>query len=292
MTLAEIRARRQHGVVTREQLRGLGMTARQVDGALARGELRPLHRGVYLVGPVTPPHAREIAAVLACGDGALLSHQSAAYLYGLLPYPAQPGPVDITVTGRHTGRHPGVRLHRTTTLHRYERRERSKIPVTAPPRTVVDLAGCCTPLELEDAVAEAFALRLTNRAQLLRAIADRPGRRGIAGLRSLLDGGPKRTRSVPERRLLSKLRATELPEPETNFRIAGWEVDLYWPAHRLVVEVDGYAAHSSPRAFERDRRKDAELAALGLTVRRFSARQVRDRPGAVVAWISQALGRA
>jgi very-short-patch-repair endonuclease len=292
MTLGGIRARRQHGVVTREQLRGLGISARQVDGALARGELRPLHRGVYLVGPLTPPHAREIAAVLACGAHAAISHRSASYLYGLLPYPAQLGPIDVTIKGRHTGRHPGIRLHRTATLSPHEIRERRGIPVTAPPRTVIDLAGCCTPLEPEEAVAEAFALRLTNRTQLLRAISDRPGRRGIARLRRLLDGGPKRTRSVPERHLLSLLRAAKLPEPETNFRVAGWEVDLDGPGHRLVVEVDGYAAHSSPRAFERDRHKDAELTALGLTVRRFSARQVRNRPGAVVAWVSQALGPA
>lgn len=222
-----------------------------------------------------------------------MSHQSATYLYELLPYPAQPGPIHVTVTARRPGAHEGIHLHRTTTLLPHELRERDGIPVTAPLRTLLDLAGYCPEAELERAVAEAFALRLTNRSQLLRAIDAARGRRGVARLRALVDGDrrPKRSRSAPERKLLGALRAAALSEPLTNHRIGRWEVDLYWPAQGLVVEVDGYAAHSSTRAFERDRRKDAELAEIGLTIQRFSAARVNDELDASVAWIRRALER-
>ena len=115
----------------------------------------------------------------------------------------------------------------------------------------------------------------------------------MARLRALIDGErrPQRTRSKPERELLAAIRRAGLPEPDANAHIGRWEVDLYWPVRRLVVEVDGYAAHSSPRAFERDRRKDGELTELGLTVQRFSAHQVGAEPDRIVAWIRRALER-
>lgn len=280
--------------MTHAQLVGLGITARQVEVWIARGDLQVLHRGVYLVGPIAPPHAHETAAVLACGPSAVLSHHSAAHLYQILPYPARPGPVHVTVTERHTRVHRGVQVHRTTTLAPHELRERSNIPLTAVPRTLIDLAACADPFELEAAVAEAFALRLTSRGQLLRAIDDAVGRRGAARLRALLDGerGPKRTRSAPERKLLAAIRAAGFPEPEVNSRLGRWEVDLYWPEQALVVEVDGFAAHSSPRAFERDRQKGAELEDMGIRLLRVSALQVRDRRQATVARIDRALERS
>jgi predicted transcriptional regulator of viral defense system len=117
-------ARSQNGVVTRRQLIALRMTARQIGWRLREGELRSLHRGVYLVGPTMPEHAGEMAAVLACGRTACVSHASAAYVYGLLPYPAKPGPIHITVTERHSRRRRGIHLHRTTALGRHELRER------------------------------------------------------------------------------------------------------------------------------------------------------------------------
>jgi very-short-patch-repair endonuclease len=224
-----------------------------------------------------------MAAVLACGRTAALSHRSAACLFELLPHPARPGPIDVTTTAGHSGRHESIDLHRARALAGHEIRCRHGIPVTSPNRTILDLAGCATDAELEAAVAEAFAHRLTNRAALARAIV--PGRRGAARLRALLDAGPRHTRSIPERRLLEAIRAAGLPEPLANHRIGPWEVDLYWPEHRLVVEVDGYAAHSSPRAFERDRRKDAELTAHGLTVQRFVAGRVDQ----AVDWIAARL---
>jgi len=218
---------------------------------LSRGELQALFRAVDAVGPTVAEPGREHAAVLACGSGAVLSHRSAAYLYGLLPYPDRPSAIDITVAGDH-------------------RRGRA-----------------CQADELERAVAEAFALRLTNRAHLLRA-GTRPG---AGRLRRLLDGRPPaRTRSDPERILLRGVRAARLPEPETNVKVGGWEVDFLWREVRLAVEVDAYSTHSSPRAFDRDRRKDADLAAAELTVQRFTVDHVRDEPDRVIAWITARVG--
>jgi very-short-patch-repair endonuclease len=274
--------------VARWQLLRLAVAPAQIDGWVKRGRLRPLFRGVYLVGPVFSPHAYEMAAVLAYAPGAALSHDSGVYIYELLPYPAQPGPLHVTVTGRRPGRHQGIHVHRATLLP-HEVRERHNVPVTSPARTLLDFAGGATDDDLEAAVAEAFALRLINRDALLRAIV--PGRRGAARLRSLVDAGPKRTRSHPEHRLLTAVLAADLPGPLTNHMIGPWEVDLYWPKYGLVVEVDGYAAHSSRTAFERDRRKDAYLTERGLTVQRFTASVVRDDLKSAVDWIGRALER-
>jgi very-short-patch-repair endonuclease len=188
----------------------------------------------------------------------------------------------------------GLVVHETASLARYEIRDCDGIPVTAPVRTLIDLSGCCRAEELEATVAEAFALRLTNRGPLLREIESRPGRRGTARLRALLDGDkrPRRTRSVPERKLLSLLRAAGVPEPEVNSRVGRWEVDFHWPEHGLVVEVDAYSTHSSPRAFERDRRKSAELMARGLLVHRVTKRQIDERPKWTVRDIRTILSRA
>jgi very-short-patch-repair endonuclease len=176
-------------------------------------------------------------------------------------------------------------IHETASLRHYEIRERRGIPITSPVRTLIDLATDCTNEELEQAIAEAFALRLTNLPSLQRGATTYRGRRGVGRLNALLQTGPRHTRSRPERILLRAIRRAGIPEPETNVTIHGWEVDFFWREASLVVEVDGYATHSSPRAFERDRRKDAELAARGLRVQRFSAKRVRDDLDAVVRWV-------
>ena len=278
--------------MTLAQLTGAGLSARQVERAVERGELNRLHRGVFLMGPCPLPHSAELAAVLACGSGAWLSHRSAVSLYEMLPYEEGSPPIHVTVAGGHRRGDPGIVVHETSSLRPYEVRERHGIPLTAPIRTLIDFAGICPAPELERAVAEAFALGLTNRAAVLRAVDMVRGRRGVARLIALLEGRPPaRTRSAPERRLLQAIRGANLPEPETNTKVDRWEVDLLWRSAGLVVEVDGYSAHSSPRAFERDRRKDAELTALGLTVQRFTAEVVRSDLAFVVAWIDEALAR-
>jgi very-short-patch-repair endonuclease len=291
---AALLAGRKHGILTEEQLRGLGLSRGQVGRELASGRIRRLYRGVYLLGPLLSQRGRELAAVLACSPSAVLSHRSAARYWKLLPYPADPAPVDVTVAGRNPGRPRGIRVHRVTALDRREGRIRDEVPVTSPARTILDLAGSSTDRELEQAVAEALALRLTNRSELVAMIDRHPRRPGVRALRALLDAehAPARTRSPAEERLLTLIRRAGLPEPEVNAQLGRWEVDFLWREQRLVVEVDGYASHSSPRAFERDRLKTAELQDGGFFVRRISANALRQDPQASVEPIARALGRA
>jgi very-short-patch-repair endonuclease len=287
-------ARRQQGAVTFTQLIRCGLSARQIERAVARGELLPLHRGVYLLGQILLPYSPEMAAMLACGPKAAVSHRSGIHLYGLLLNDAPPRPVHVTVHGRHVRGDDGILVHETSSLLPYEVRERHDIPVTAPIRMLIDFAGDgCTDAELDYAVAEAFALNLTNRAAVLREVSKHPGRRGVGRLSALLDARPPaRTRSRPERRLLVAVRRAGLPEPETDVKIGRWTVDFLWRGAALVVEVDAYSTHSSPWAFERDRRKDAELAALGFSVQRFTADMIRDDMPSVIAWIAARLAAA
>ncbi len=274
-------------MVSFEQLRGGGLSRRQVEGLVERGELSRLHRGVFRVGPIPLLYSKEVAAVLACGPNAVLSHRSAAVVYRLLG--DEKGPIHVTTIGPHRRGDSGIAIHKTSSLKRHEIRERHGIRITAPIRTLIDLSPTCPDLLLEQALAEAFALRLTNRAALLRGIEAAGPRRGVARLRRLLDAEPRRTRSNPELILLRAIRGAGLPEPETNVKIGGWEVDFFWREAGLVVEVDAYSTHSSPWAFERDRRKDAELAAIGLGVQRFTADRVRHDLDFVLAWLRQSV---
>jgi len=251
--------------VTRRQLLDAGMTVREIERRLERGELSRLHAGVYLLGGWVTQHTRKAAAVLACGPGTAVSHISAAYLRAFLPYPEREVPTHVTVRSRNSGPRRGAVVHRTRRLEADEIGHRFGIPVTSPARTLIDLASCASRDALERALAETFAVRLTDRARMLAAL-ERAGRkRGTATLRELLDArrAPARLRSPAERGMLELIRAAGLPEPEVNARVGRWEVDFFWPQHGLVVEVDGYGAHSSPTAFERDRIKAAELEDAG-----------------------------
>jgi predicted transcriptional regulator of viral defense system len=195
--IAEIAAR-QRGVVSRAQLLAAGIHGDAIKRRLRSGRLHPMHRGVYLVGHPTPmERAREIAAVLACGPGAVVSHRSAGYLWQLLPYPAKPGPVDVTVPGREPARRAGIRIHSVEALARCDIRTIRRIPITIPARTLLDLATVLPPYLLERAVAEAQVRRFVTRADVLDQLERNHGRRGTRALRvvSELDGGPTLTRS-------------------------------------------------------------------------------------------------
>jgi very-short-patch-repair endonuclease len=272
-------AGRQFGVVTRAQMVGLGVGAGAIAHRVRCGRLRIVHRGVYLVGHEARAElARELAAVLALGDGALLSHTSAAYVWALirarrLPY------VEVTVVGRKPGSRPGIRAHRTAELDRRDRRRRGPLALTSPARTIVDLAGSLSLEDLEQAVAQARRLGLAGDREIQAAAIRAGNRRGIVSLIRLLDGGTiAYTRSAAERRMLSLIRTAGLPVPEINARLGGFEVDFLWRARRLVVEVDGYRFHSDRAAFENDRRRDAHLVALGYRVVRITWRRLCDEP--------------
>jgi very-short-patch-repair endonuclease len=283
-------ARDQHGVVARRQMLWCGLTPRQIEGLVARSEAIRLHEGVYLIGPMVSFAAAPMAAVLACGPDAWLSHRSAAGKFGLVRELAG-APFDVTITGPHRGHHRGVRLHRVKSLAAQDRDVHDGVPITSPERTLIDLAASCGRFELEATVAEAFALGLTDRERMLAALPRARGRRGVARVRAVLDAprAPARTRSAPERRLLRLIREAGIPEPETNVRLGHWEVDFVWREQMLIVEVDAYSTHSSPWAFERDRRKTAELEDLGHAVQRVTAARIGAAPAAVIARIRRAL---
>lgn len=285
-------AARQHGLVTRRQLLDAGLSARQLDRRVASSRLRPAQRGVYQVGPLVSPRAREMAAVLACGPGAHLSHKSAAAVWGLLP-PDVSSPVHVTVAGRDRSQRTGIVVHRVPALERSEVTRVDGIPITAPPRTLFDVASVVRGRELEQAVAQAERQGLTRRSELLSVISHHRRRPGVRAMRHMLedDVEPVLARSEAEERFLALVRKTQLPRPKVNTWIGGHEVDFLWRLERLIVEVDGFAFHSSREKFEGDRRRDADLSAMGFHVLRVTWRQVTQQPEVVLVLVAQALAR-
>jgi very-short-patch-repair endonuclease len=283
-------ATKQHGVVARAQLLAAGLTRGAIDHRLETGRLRALRRGVYLVGAVAPPRAPEMAAVLACGPGAVISHTSVTHLSALLPY--KPDTIHVTVPGRGPGQKPGLTIHRVLRLDHRDVTTFDRIPVTTPARTVVDLASVLAPNALERLLAEVFLRRLATRRDL-QGVLERAGRRrGIAAVRRLLeDREPAYTRSEAERRFLALIQSAGLPRPEVNARVGPFEVDFVWRAERLIVEVDGFRYHASRAAFERDRARDAKLQAHGWLIMRVTWRQLSERATAVAAQVAGALAR-
>jgi very-short-patch-repair endonuclease len=284
-------ASRQCGLVTWRQLQEAGFTSEVVRHRVRTKRFDRLHRGVYRIVPIAVANMREMAAVLACGEGSIVSHHSSAALLRLLGHPGDAAPVDITVVGKDRGRRPGIRVHRVSRLEPEDRTIVRGIPVTSAARTIFDLAAVIAQRELEQVVAQADRLGLIERAVMVSLLDRRVGQRGMRMLRALLEAadGPAFTRSVAEERFLALVRSAQLPAPAVNARIGGIEVDFLWLANRLAVEIDGFAYHSSQRRFENDRLRDAQLAARGFRVIRVTWRQLDTEPMATVARIAQAL---
>lgn len=285
-------AARQRGLATVAQLRICGLTRDAVRHRVAVGRLHRVHRGVYLVGHESAPEgARQVAAVLACGPSAALSHRSAGARWGICAEDREA--VDVLSAARNSGSKPGIRFHRTGKLDAGELRVRDGVPLTAPARTLIDLAGLLPERQLERALDAAVSARLVRESALVAALTAAPRRPGTARLRSLLGEGQGAilTRSEAERRFLALLRAAELPTPLVNVRVGDYEVDALWREQRLAVEIDGYRFHAGRGAFERDRIRDADLATAGLSVRRFTWRRLLNHPEAVIATVARALER-
>ena len=282
----------QLGLVTRSQLRAHGVTSHAIASRVRAKRLRTLHRGVYRVAPVAAPHARELAAVLACGPHAVLSHVSAGCLWQLVPDPGDASPVEVSLSQGDRGRRPNIRVHRVG-LATDEVMVRENIPVTSVGRTLIDLAALLTGRELERALAQAERLNLLHRRDLRCLIERYAGRAGMPLLRTVLENeaGPAFTRSEAEEQFLALIRKTQLPVPESNVRVGKHEVDFFWRRERVVVEVDGFAFHASQRKFESDRRRDAWLAAQGVTVLRVTWGQVANEPEAMLVRLAQTLTR-
>ena len=277
-------AERQHGVVARRQLLELGVDRHAIRYRLLVGRLYVLHPGIYAVGHrAVSVAARDMAAVLACGPGALLSHRAAGSRWRLRPS-ARPG-IDVTVP-RRRGEREGIELH-VGLVPPDERTMRDGIPVTTVPRTLLDLAAVLRPDQLERAIEQAELLRLTDPLSLPVVLQRYPGRRGTATLRRLLAGaqlGATVTRSTLEERFLAFVADIGLPRPEVNawLRLDGeWiEVDCLWRAERVALELDGHRVHGTRAAFERDRSRDRLLHVEGWTPVRITWRQLaRDASG-------------
>ena len=268
-------AARQHGVITRQQLVALGLGEGAIEYRVRLGRLCLLHRGVYALAYVPrSPHARSMAAVLTCGAAAVLSHRSAAVLWGFLR--SFRGPVEVTAAQTH--RRAGVIVHRSRGLTRSDVSRALGIPVTSPVRTLIDLADALDDLALARAVNEARLSRHVRLEQIAERLESAPGRRAVARLRPLIGRGDGPTRSRLEREFLSFCERQGFPRPQVNRRIIGYEVDMLWPAERVVVELDGRWFHDDPGAFERDREKDAALTVAGYRVMRVTWRRLMERP--------------
>lgn len=283
----------QHGMIAHRQLRALGLGPGGIDKRVRSGRLHPHHRGVYSVGhDVTTQEGRWMAAVLALGPTAVLSHRSAAALWELRASPV----VEVTVPGDGgRRRRDGILLHRSKTLTELDVTTHRGIPVTTPARTLVDYAEVVARRTLERALDEAeVTLRLDWRT-VDDVLARHPGRVGAKRLRAAIerhDIGSSRSRSELEEAVLALCDRAGLPRPRMNVQLAGMEVDFWWPEHRLVVEADSRRHHHTAAAFERDRLRDAELVVEGIRVIRLTHRRVVHDEVAVAALLSRLLAPA
>ena len=269
---------------SRAQLIALGLSTETIDHRLRGGRLQIVHRGVYGLGPLGSKLSRWMASVLAGGPGAVLSHRSAAELWGLLD--GFTGPIHLTVPCRRRARR-GIRLHRSS-LPEDEMTEFEGIPVSTVPRTVLDCSEALSERRVERLINEADVLRLHDRLSIPDLLQRYPRRSGTRALRKALEqrnAGSTRTRSELEERFLELVDEIGLPRPEINAALhlsgIGIEVDALWRAERVAVELDSRQFHDTPLAFERDRRRDRRLVAAGWRPLRITWRQLEEEPAAV-----------
>jgi very-short-patch-repair endonuclease len=284
-------ASRQHGVVAARQLATLGLGRRAIQHRVDRGRLYPVMRGVYAVGrPELTRHGWWMAAVLACGASAVLSHRSAAALWGILR--ESDGSIEISHETIQRCRRPGIRAHRRTKLGPDDLAVCAGIPVTAPVRTLVDLAAMVAPARLERAITEADRLDLVDPIRLRGALASLSGQRGVGRLRALLDRRTFRlTDSELESRFLALVLKAGLPLPRTRQMLNGFRVDFFWPELGLVVETDGLRYHRTPAQQAKDRIRDQAHVAAGHTSLRFTHSQVRFEPVHVCETLTSVVAR-
>jgi very-short-patch-repair endonuclease len=273
-------AKAQHWVISRRQLVALGYSAQGITHRIAKGRLRPILRGVYAVDrPVSTHTGWWMAGVLACGDGAVLSHASAAALWAIRPVTG--GAIDVSAP--RDRRHRGIKTHRRL-LTPHDLTRHYAIPVTSVVCTLIDIAPALSRDELEGATSTADKLGLIE-PEALRVELEGEHyrhRRGLPKLRQVLD---RRTYVMTdtelERRFLPIVRRVGLPLPLTQVYVNGYRVDFYWPDLRLVIETDGLTYHRTPAQQAEDRIRDQVHAAAGLIPLRFTRAQVRYEPGHV-----------
>jgi very-short-patch-repair endonuclease len=284
----------QVGLVTHAQLVDVGLGPRSIARWLELGRLRVRHRGVYALGHTAePPFAHEAAALLACGESAVLSHRSAALVWEFAVIPSGTA-VEVTLTSGQRRSRLGLRVHRTTQLDASDITRRRGLVLTSPARTLLDNAPRLSQRGLERTFDDAIARRLLTPASVLAMLARTPGRPRGGWLTSLAahERPSSLTRSEAEEALLALVHRAQLAQPLINANVAGYEVDFLWRQERLVVEVDGYAFHSGRGSFERDHRRDLDLRAAGFGVMRVTWRQIAEQPEYVLVRLAQALAPA
>lgn len=280
-------AGRQYGVVSRRQLAQLGMAKSAIDRRLRAGRLHLLHPGVYAVGHrITPREGRWLAAILRVGDGAILSHRSAAELWGVCRTRDR-SRIDISAP-RATRSSPTIRRRRVSYTPD-DLTVRRRIPVTTLARTLFDIAPELSLEAFEAVLREAEYLHRFRLEELEKLLQRYPGRRGATTIKRCLHHlgrGPRgRTRSRLEIRFAALLARTDLPKPDLNalLNLDGFKVeaDCLWREQKLIVELDGGQAHRTRVAFESDRERDRRLQVAGWRVIRITWRQL-DNPKAVL----------
>lgn len=285
-------AERQHGIVSIRQLTGpLGYSRSAVYRAVDAGRLHRLFPGVYAVGHTKLSlYAQCLAAVLACGPDALLSHVSAAWLWNLTKTSPLPAAVSAP---QHRRRRPPIRLHEARSLTPDDRTLREGIPVTSLPRTLLDLAATVRFEWLEKMVERSEDLELFD----LRAVEDllerTVGHQGHCRLRRAiaLYKPSSFTRSSLEKRFLELCLQAGLPQPRTNFVVHGFELDCYWPDHRFAVELDVFETHGTRAAFERDRKRQEDLLLQGIAMTRVTGPRLEKEPREVIQRVARLLAQ-
>jgi very-short-patch-repair endonuclease len=279
-------------VIARRQLLALGFSTHAIKHRVSIGRLHPVRQGIYAAGrPDVGDKGRWMAAVLACGEGAVLSHSSAAALWRIGS--EQSGLVEISLPSSSRRRRPGIRIHRRPSLNPERDLTREYgIPVTTPIQTLIDMSLRLDRASVERMINEADKYNLTHPPELRRALEARTGEPGVAKLRQILDRRTFRlTKEELERRFLPLARKAGLPVPLTGQFVNGFEVDFYWPDLGLVVETDGLRYHRTPAEQARDRLRDQAHTAAGLTQLRFTHEQVRYEPEYVTRILAQAASR-
>jgi very-short-patch-repair endonuclease len=274
-------ANRQRGVVSTWQLVDLGYSRARISRDVTAGRLHQVHWGVYAVGHTAlSQEACSLAAVLSCGADALLSHRSAAWLWGMT---ARWRPViDVTASvPRHT--RDSICVHSARTLIADDRTSSSGIPVTAPARTLLDFAAV-DPHYLSRALDRAARRGLLDMIAMDALLVRSRGLRGVARLREALDlyRDPAFTRSDLELQFLRLVRDAGLPRPSTNLFVEGYELDAYWEPERFAVELDTYDYHGSHVAFEEDRLRQENLKLAGIEMTRITGTRIKREPRVVM----------
>lgn len=271
---------KQHGVVCRPQLLALGVPSATIARSVVDGRLHEIRRGVYAVGHLNlTREGRWMAALLAAGEDAALSHVAAARFNGVDSTKGV-GPIHITIPRHRHSAPPGVVIHRPCKLDRRDLLIRSRIPATTATRTIFDLATMLSPEDLRERFERAEYLETLDYARLRALISESPHHGGNGVLRALLDMPYvplSRTRSKLERIVLRVCRDHHLPAPGVNVPLLGYEVDFHWPEARFIVEVDG--GHHAGERRDRDNARDVAVSRAGQLVRRYGEEPLRDEEG-------------